>query len=775
MAQRRTAWPIGQCRVCLGWGEKPRFADCVACSSWRQKHPEQGHCRRCRHGSHLNTDGLCRLCLRTIRLDDPTWVTHPSSGRPCQLMLILPGDRLPTSQPLNRPLRGKPPDRARPRSWTERLRVAGAQPADDPRVLPATIPGQLALVRPRRRILEEYESGIRDRVLRGQDAVRTTAFALADEHGFSTPTKYWLVRLARLMLAARDADGEDLVPADALDDLPRFGDHVAEALRRSGLLGPRRFPPPIKDGPAVARGCLDCGCWGIHTYPRCGPCHGWRFTLQHPAGLCVRCRRNGSPVRADNLCRACSVHIAEHGPHTADQPGTQLWIGGALAPKLQRRAGHLGYKVPRHRARQLAAAHRPPRAPVSPHLVDPAQGVLFDVRRDWSCVTVGSLHQLPALTPSAEALLAEFHRYARSRRWEDPIRDLAARSLRIVLAWVGADAPIHEADLRSLPSDRPGTNARRIVQFLAERGLLIPDPDRQIDIHQRAIDQRIQTLPAGLAEELRRWVQVLRGQGRRRHPALPFHTIRKYLGYAYPVLQQWGSEHDSLREISPEHIENAMGGLTGHPAGDRLTALRSLFRALKQERLIFRDPTRGFTLAAIVNLPTPIPTDRLRGLIDRADGPLAKLVVALIAVHGLGKREVADLLLADLDLASGKLVVRRAGGRHVVHLDELTHQLTAAWLRERHRRWPTTPNPHLLINQQTADMDTKPPVSNTAIYNVFRSLGVGPAALRRDRILDEARHTADPVHLMRVFGISATTALDYIYAAHPERRSTLPR
>ncbi|HXA62218.1 MAG TPA: hypothetical protein VNW94_23965 [Streptosporangiaceae bacterium] len=58
---------------------------------------------------------------------------------------------------------------------------------------------------------------------------------------------------------------------------------------------------------------------------------------------------------------------------------------------------------------------------------------------------------------------------------------------------------------------------------------------------------------------------------------------------------------------------------------------------------------------------------------------------------------------------------------------------------------------------------------------MFRPLGIGPSALRQDRILDEAKHTADPVHLMRVFGISATTAMDYIYAAHPERRSTPPR
>ena len=58
---------------------------------------------------------------------------------------------------------------------------------------------------------------------------------------------------------------------------------------------------------------------------------------------------------------------------------------------------------------------------------------------------------------------------------------------------------------------------------------------------------------------------------------------------------------------------------------------------------------------------------------------------------------------------------------------------------------------------------------------IFEPLGLSPAKLRQDRILDEASHTADPVHLMRVFGISAKPAMTYVQAAHPERRPTLPR
>jgi hypothetical protein len=58
---------------------------------------------------------------------------------------------------------------------------------------------------------------------------------------------------------------------------------------------------------------------------------------------------------------------------------------------------------------------------------------------------------------------------------------------------------------------------------------------------------------------------------------------------------------------------------------------------------------------------------------------------------------------------------------------------------------------------------------------MFEPLGVRPHRLRQDRILDEARHTADPVHLVRVFGITENTAIYYVHAAHPGRQSVIPR
>jgi hypothetical protein len=50
-----------------------------------------------------------------------------------------------------------------------------------------------------------------------------------------------------------------------------------------------------------------------------------------------------------------------------------------------------------------------------------------------------------------------------------------------------------------------------------------------------------------------------------------------------------------------------------------------------------------------------------------------------------------------------------------------------------------------------------------------------PTSSMATQTLDEARHTADPVYLIRVLGIVAETAIKDIDAAYPERRSTLWR
>ena len=516
----------------------------------------------------------------------------------------------------------------------------------------------------------------------------------------------------------------------------------------------------------------------------CAACAKWRRGF--PGQLaCLRCS-HVSHVSRDGLCRPCLLTIRSEDPGWvfSPLPGRPLQLGFLLPGVRLPKASSLLLpanrkdKLPREslgdalavkEKRQWLARPRPAQ-PVSPHLVNPAQAVLFDARRDWSCLAVGALDQLPSLTPSAQAVTEEFGRQARARGWNGTSRNNAAKTLRILLAWTGADAPIPEADIRAL-SGRPGTTVRRVLQFLDGRGMVIPDPARQGTAVQRTIERRIQALPEGIAGELRQWVKVVRGEGRREHRELPFQTVRSYLNCFYPVLAAWSQHVTSLREITRDDVLAALDERPGITAHNLLPALRSLFRALKQERIIFRDPTRGITLSAMRRLPAPIPADLLRGLIDRADGPIAKLAVALIAIHGLGKKETTLLLVDDLDLSRGHLIIRRPTGQHPVYLDELSRTLTTGWLRERHRRWPLTGNPHLLVTQQTAAADAGPPIALTVMDAIFGKLGLSPSGLRQDRILDEARHTADPVHLMHVFGLTARPAMRYVQAAHPERRS----
>jgi hypothetical protein len=79
-----------------------------------------------------------------------------------------------------------------------------------------------------------------------------------------------------------------------------------------------------------------------------------------------------------------------------------------------------------------------------------------------------------------------------------------------------------------------------------------------------------------------------------------------------------------------------------------------------------------------------------------------------------------------------------------------------------------------VLERYKTAVDTSP-VGPTMIGAMFEPLGVRPDRLRQDRILDEAGHTADPVHLVRVFGINKSTAINYVHAAHPGRQSVIPR
>ncbi|GGU55732.1 hypothetical protein GCM10010211_20650 [Streptomyces albospinus] len=108
------------------------------------------------------------------------------------------------------------------------------------------------------------------------------------------------------------------------------------------------------------------------------------------------------------------------------------------------------------------------------------------------------------------------------------------------------------------------------------------------------------------------------------------------------------------------------------------------------------------------------------------------------------------------------------GGR-VILLAEPVRVRLAAYLNLRARRWPTTVNPHLFINWQTATHTG--PTSNVWATNI---LGISAQALREDRILDEVLATGDLRRVCDLFGLSIAGAERYLAALDPSGITRTP-
>ncbi|PZS27120.1 MAG: hypothetical protein DLM61_17275 [Pseudonocardiales bacterium] len=615
---------------------------------------------------------------------------------------------------------------------------------------------------------------IAGRTPRGFSQAHSVADRLARQQGVGPSVRGQWLAMVRLTLAARDADGEQLVTDRIIDQVLDHGLVVVEVLRRAESLVDwetrpatdltarvRRSPPKVGESTVS---CADCDAWGLDVV--CGGCHAWRKA--YPPGRCMRCRRHGLPL-VKTLCRCCTI-TAVVGDHDIGG-STQLWFGGSLAPRLYQRAGALGYQPVKWRAMALQRARRATPTPISEHLIDPDQLILLDPPRRWDAVTA-STSRPPSLTADAAALLNQLGAHGRDQGWNHDNLTACRRTLRILLAHLGADAPLREADIRAVASTDSKGSALRALHFLAAHHTVIADATRQLSPDQRFVDTTIASMPTGVANELQRWVDVARGLGRRAHPPLNWCIIRNYLAYASPVIKEWAGRVESLREITAGDVATVLAARSGNNAQTLRTALRSIFRALKQERLVFADPTRGVRLATVPSLPAPLSSDTLHGLIERADHAIGRLAIALVAVHGLGITDLRALRFADLDATRGRLRVTRAQGRdHLIYLDRMTHRLALVWLQVRHENWPRTQNPHLLITGHSAISATDAPIAGMTLRRTFSNLGVQPSQLREDRILNEAALTSDPVHLIRLFGISPATAMHYVTAAHPERHA----
>ncbi len=446
-------------------------------------------------------------------------------------------------------------------------------------------------------------------------------------------------------------------------------------------------------------------------------------------GLCRLCCRQATAV--DNLR---PVHDTVD-VIAANRWGQQLFFADMILKKRGKQP-----------AAQAAPARRRASWPAG-YPVGHEQLVLFACPRDLSNDIVRRLEPpLPALAAALQQAVAD---HAEEHGWSRAQRDGTWRGIRVLLAiqaTPGARITASEADVL-LEVDN--ATVRPVLDVLDSVGMLADD---RLPPLQGWFDNHSVGLPDPMRDELTVWFHALRDGSTRPPRVRPrnIETVRTVATSVLPIAKRWaGDGHESLREITRDHITEALG--TARHRSKTLSALRSLFRYLKATKVVFVDPTarlRGERVAPCQ--PLPLELGPVRAALN-SDDPAEGAIAALIAFHALRNAQVRQLLLTDL--RDGHL---HAGDNTIVMADPVRARVNA-WLAERARRWPDTANPHLFISARTAVRTT--PVSDAWITD---KVGISPQKLREDRILAETIACGDDGRrLCDLFDINVMTAQRY--------------
>ncbi len=480
-----------------------------------------------------------------------------------------------------------------------------------------------------------------------------------------------------------------------------------------------------------AESCRDCLAWGVLRFRSrvCPACEWWR--RHFPIGACPTCERV-APIGPEG-CRLC---YAQHS--------TLIGLAGA-AHGIQQLFFASMFHLPAAKvtSRPVPAAPRP--GPIRP--VGHRQLVLLDVPVDMEA---GLRHGFPPPKDPvlAVALWDVVRDHARRHGWSQSVTERVQRGVRILLGLQPTPgAPIRTSDVALLA--RIGISAKGVAAVLADAGML---EDDAVPAIERWFPAHIAELPAEMRAELAAWFVVQRTDSRVASRSRPRadRTVASQLRFAMPALRQWARTCSSLREIAREDVLAALPP-TGQPRASMLQGLRSIFRVLKAQRLVFVNPTTHLSVPK-PHAPAPAPVNfaALQAVLEGEDRVAAALA-ALLAFHGVRIWQLCEARLTDV--RDGRFHI----GEQVILLAPLVRERLNAYLAERAARWPDTANPHLFIHHRSA-------LTTGAItpWWIRQRLGMSGQAIRQDRILDEAHATAgDLRRLCDLFGLSVAGAYRY--------------
>jgi hypothetical protein len=355
--------------------------------------------------------------------------------------------------------------------------------------------------------------------------------------------------------------------------------------------------------------------------------------------------------------------------------------------------------------------------------------------------------------------------FGEARGWSPVVIKQVQRGVAVLLMARNGEHDFDHKALQHLASvNLPVTPA---LDFLAEVGW-VGEGDR--DPMDAWLGDRLRGLPGQIVSELISWTDVLRGRSQRRCKPQLQTTVKASVRVCEPALNEWATRYGSLRQVTAHDIEAHLAGLVGWDRPNALAGMRSLFRTLKANRVVFVDPTAGVRVPSPPHGP-PVGIDPpvRASLLDEVTRPDWRLIVLLAGVHALSKKQIADLRLDHVDLPGSHLTVH---GRPR-SLDALTRESLISWLEFRRHRWPCTANPHLIVSVMSANR--LGPVGMSFLHQAFAGLPVTASELRVDRLVTEALDSGgDALRIALLFGISAETATGYAAAFGPFDAATIP-
>lgn len=497
--------------------------------------------------------------------------------------------------------------------------------------------------------------------------------------------------------------------------------------------------------PQAVGSCRDCLAWGATRTNKwwCKTCAShWRERYR-PA-VCASCQRI-VPLHPQGGCRLCrrqrSMALKTQWDATlesANRHGQQLFFVDMF--------GAARSASPRPRQRSPIAA-----GPVTITPVSYRQLVIFDWPRELAAGARNGFLRPPDphLAAALEQVVAD-----RGRRygWQQSIAERVRRGLRILLGMQDTPgAPFRASEVVMLA--RLQIPVSHVLEVLSDAGLLEED---RTPASVRWFAGQIADLPDGIRHELTVWFDVMRNGSTvppRRRPRSD-RTAASQLRWALPAIRRWAAHHESLREISRDHVLAALPA-GGSPRLCMLQGLRSIFRVLKGRQLVFVNPTARISIPGDnrTQAPPAVNLGALRAALD-SDDVTAAALAALLAFHAVRIRQLTSLMLTDV--RDGRLHI----DDQVIPLAAAVRGRLSAYLRYRSEQFPATVNPHLFVHHRNVQG-----IRPVTPWWIRRRLGMSGQAIRQDRILDEAHASHGDVRLVcDLFGLSVAGAYRYTTA-----------